>query len=434
MAYKPTISLLAKTCLIAATFFSLSNSAFAQRILLDRVIALVDQDVVLQSEMDLRMTDILNAAARDNRELPPEDEMKDDVLEALIIESIQLQMAEQVSIRFDDDMINRVLNNMAQSSDMSFDQYVAVLENNGVYLQTRDQVRRQMMLQELQRGMVNRRISITNQEIDNFLNSEMGREVMSADYFIDHLLIPFASVDGTDERDAKLKYAADIVARVGEGENFLEVRTAARQANVFPVESTEFGWRKAENLPNLFSTIVEDMEQGAVEGPIEAGNGYHVIFLAGKRGGTEQIVNQTNVRHIMLSPNEIRNEQQTIGEINELRERILAGEEFASIARQHSDDATSVVAGGDLDWVSEGGLPREFEIVVDQLEENKLSEPFETATGWHIAEVLGRRETDLSVEYSRSQAEQTLRNRKFDLELQNWLIEIREEAFVELVD
>ena len=267
--------------------------------------------------------------------------MKDDVLEALIIESIQLQMAEQVSIRFDDDMINRVLNNMAQSSDMSFDQYVAVLENNGVYLQTRDQVRRQMMLQELQRGMVNRRISITNQEIDNFLNSEMGREVMSADYFIDHLLIPFASVDGVDERDAKLKYAADIVARVGEGENFLEVRTAARQANVFPVESTDFGWRKAENLPNLFSTIVEDMEQGAVEGPIEAGNGYHVIFLAGKRGGTEQIVNQTNVRHIMLSPNEIRNEQQTIGEINELRERILAGEEFASIARQHSDDRRS---------------------------------------------------------------------------------------------
>ena len=434
MAYKTTISLLARTCFIAAVAFSLGNSAIAQRVLLDRVIALVDQDVVLQSEMNLRMADIYSAAARDNRELPPEDEIRDDVLEALIIESIQLQMAEQVSIRFDDDMINRVLNNMAQNSGMPFDQYVATLENNGVYLQTRDQVRRQMMLQELQRGMVNRRISITNQEIDNFLNSEMGREVMSADYFIDHLLIPFASGDSIDERDAKLKYAADIVARVSEGENFLEVRTAARRANIFPVETTDFGWRKAENLPNLFSTIVEDMEQGAVEGPIEAGNGYHVIFLAGKRGGTEQIVKQTNVRHIMLSPNEIRNEQQTIGEINELRERILSGEDFASIARQHSDDASSVVAGGDLDWVSEGGMPREFEIVVDQLEEYELSEPFETATGWHIAEVLGRRETDLSVEYSRSQAEQTLRNRKFDIELQNWLIEIREEAFVELVD
>jgi peptidyl-prolyl cis-trans isomerase SurA len=146
------------------------------------------------------------------------------------------------------------------------------------------------------------------------------------------------------------------------------------------------------------------------------------------------MVNQTNIRHIMLSSNEIRNEDQTIAEINELRERIIAGEDFAVIARQNSDDASSVVAGGDLDWVNEGGMPPEFELAVNELDENELSEPFLTATGWHIAEVLGRRETDLSIEYSRSQAEGTLRDRKFDLELQNWLIEIREEAFVELVE
>ena len=146
------------------------------------------------------------------------------------------------------------------------------------------------------------------------------------------------------------------------------------------------------------------------------------------------MVNQTNIRHIMLSSNEIRNEDQTIVEINELRERIIAGEDFAVIARQNSDDASSVVAGGDLDWVNEGGMPPEFELAINELDENELSEPFLTATGWHIAEVLGRRETDLSIEYSRSQAEGTLRDRKFDLELQNWLIEIREEAFVELVE
>ena len=176
------------------------------------------------------------------------------------------------------------------------------------------------------------------------------------------------------------------------------------------------------------------MDEGEVAGPIEAGNGYHVIFLAGKRGGTEQIVKQTNIRHIMLSPNEIRNTEQTIAEIKELRERILVGEDFAVIARQHSDDATSVVAGGDLDWVNEGGMPPEFELVIQELEENVLSEPFESTTGWHIAEVLGRRETDLSQQYTRSQAANSLRNRKFDLELQNWMIEIREKAFVEFVD
>ncbi|NKB33507.1 MAG: molecular chaperone SurA [Pseudomonadales bacterium] len=434
MAYKPTFFVLTRAFPIALLAFVLSTPALAQRVLLDRVIALVDQDVVLQSELELRLEDIRGSAERSGQELPPADEMREDVLEALVIESIQLQMAEQVSIRFDDDMINRVLGSMAENNDMTFDQYVAVLENNGVYLQTRDQVRRQMMLQELQRGMVNRRITITDQEINNFLNSEMGREVMSADFFIDHLLIPFSAGDSDEERDAKLKYAADIVARVSEGENFLQVRTAAIQANAFPVESTDFGWRKAENLPNLFSSIVTEMDSGAVEGPIEAGNGYHVIFLAGKRGGTEQIVKQTNIRHIMLTPNEIRNEIQTIAEISELRERILSGEDFATIARQHSDDATTVVAGGDLDWINEGGMPRDFELAIDVLAENELSEPFESSTGWHIAEVLGRRDTDLSVEYSRSQAEQTLRNRKFDLELQNWLIEIREEAFVELVE
>ena len=412
----------------------LSMPANAQRVLLDRVIALVDEGVVLQSELDLRIDELKQAAARDERPMPIEDEIREDVLEALIIENIQLQMAEQVSIRYDDDTINRVLTNMAENSNMAFDEYVSALERGGVYLQTREQVRHQMMIQELQRGMVNRRITVTEQEIDNFLNSEMGREVMSPDFFIDHMVVIASSNEPSEEKQEKLRYAADLVARVEEGNNFLEVRAEASDSGAFQIQSTDFGWRKAEQLPNLFSSIVTEMEEGEIQGPIEAGNGYHVIFLAGKRGGTEQIVNQTNIRHIMLSPNEIRNEEQTIAEIHELRQRIQSGEDFAVIARQHSDDATSVVAGGDLDWVNEGGMPPEFESVIQNLEESVLSEPFKSATGWHIAEVLGRRETDLSIQYTRSQAANSLRNRKFDLELQNWMIEIREKAFVEFID
>ena len=417
---------------VFATFVGLSASA--QRVLLDRVIALVDEGVILQSELDIRINDLQQAAARDGRPLPPESEIRDDVLEALIVENIQLQMAEQVSIRYDDDTINRVLSNMAENSNMSFDEYVTALENGGVYLQTREQVRQQMMIQELQRGMVNRRITITEQEIDNFLNSEMGREVMAPDFFIDHMLVVASGTDSDEEKQQKLRFAADLTAQVEEGSNFLQIRAEASESSNFQIQSTDFGWRKAEQLPNLFSSIVVEMKEGEIAGPIEAGNGYHVIFLAGKRGGTEQIVKQTNIRHIMLSPNEIRNEEQTITEIQELRRRILSGEDFAVIARQHSDDATSVVAGGDLDWVNEGGMPPEFEAVIQVLEENTLSEPFESATGWHIAEVLGRRESDLSQQYTRSQAANSLRNRKFDLELQNWMIEIREKAFVEFID
>ena len=429
---KPHSLALSLTITVFLTFLGLSASA--QRVLLDRVIALVDEGVILQSELDIRISDLQQAAARDGRPLPPESEIRGDVLEALIIENIQLQMAEQVSIRYDDDTINRVLTNMAENSNMSFDEYVTALENGGVYLQTREQVRQQMMIQELQRGMVNRRITITEQEIDNFLNSEMGREVMAPDFFIDHMVVVASGTESDDEKQQKLRFAADLIAQVEEGNNFLQVRAEASESSNFQIQSTDFGWRKAEQLPNLFSSIVVEMEEGEIAGPIEAGNGYHIIFLAGKRGGTEQIVKQTNIRHIMLSPNEIRNEEQTIAEIQELKQRILSGEDFAVIARQHSDDATSVVAGGDLDWVNEGGMPPEFEAVIQELEENTLSEPFKSATGWHIAEVLGRRESDLSQQYTRSQAANSLRNRKFDLELQNWMIEIREKAFVEFID
>ncbi len=405
-----------------------------QRQLLDRVIAIVDDDVVLLSELQNRLDDVRENATRSNQPLPPAGELRSEVLDTLILENIQMQLAERVSIRYDDDTINRVLTNMAQGNNMTFDQYVSSLQQQGMYLQTREEVRKQLTLQELQRGMVNQRIAVTEQEIDNFLNSEMGREVMAADYRVEHLLVPLGETDSPQVRQDKLRFAGELVARIRDGQPLPAVRSAAQRGSEFPIDGTNFGWRKARAMPNLFNEVVTSMQVGSVEGPIEAGNGYHIIQLADKRGGTEQIVQQTNIRHIMLTVNEIRDEDETIEEIGELRQRILDGEDFATIARQNSEDASSVVAGGDLDWVSAGGMPPQMERVVDELEEGELSEPFKTDVGWHIAEVMGRRETDLSRQYTRSQAANALRNRKFELELQNWLVEIREEAFVELIE
>ena len=419
---------------ISLGLVALGESALAQRVQLDRIIAIVDDDVVLQSELDARMLEITQSAARANQALPSGEQFRSGVLDALVIENLQMQLAERISIRFDDDTINRILGNMAENNNMSFDEYVSLLEDNGVYLQTRDQVRRQMTVQELQRGMVNRRITITDQEIENFLNSEMGREAIAATYFIDHILIASGAADSAEVKASKLKYAADLAVRIIEGEEFLAARSAAIAAGRFEVISTEFGWRKANELPQLFADIVASMTLGEVEGPIDAGNGYHIIRLAGKRGGTDQMVSQTNLRHIMLIANEIRTDEQTRAAIEALRQEIEDGEDFATLARQNSDDASSVVGGGDLDWVNEGGMPPEMQAVVDTMEIGELSEPFKTESGWHIAEVLGRRIQDLSQDYSRNQAENALRDRKFDLELENWLIEIREKAFVELID
>jgi len=411
-----------------------AGSASAQRVLLDKVIALVDEDVVLQSELESRVTEIQDNAARAERALPQAEQLRTEVLDSLVLENLQMQLAEKVSIRFNDDEINRILGTMAENNNLSFDEYLDVLNEAGVYLQTRDQVRRQMTLQELQRGMVNRRIQITEQEIDNFLNSEMGREIMAPDYLVEHMLILVGGEETVAAKQGKLRYAADLLARINEGENFAAVRAAASQARLFEINATEFGWLKAEALPNLFREIVEGMEIGDAEGPIEAGNGFHLIQLANKAGGAEQMVKQTNFRHIMLTPNEIRDEQQTEDAIREFRQQIVDGEDFATLARQNSDDDTSVVAGGDMDWINEGQLPLDMEAVIDSLEIENLSEPFRTGNGWHIAEVIERRVADLSTIYTRNQAERSLRNRKFDLELQNWLIEIREEAFVEFID
>lgn len=418
-----------------ALALALSPGARAQRVVLDKVVAVVDRDVVLQSELVDRMREIRAAAGRSGRPLPEESELRGDVLEALILESIQLQFAERASIRYDDDTINRVMAGMAAEAGLDFEGYVSELERQGAYLRTRERVRRQLTIQELQRGLVNQRIHVTEQEIDNFLNSEMGREAVAADYLIDHILVPAAAGDPPGLRRERREFAAGLAARIRDGEPIAAARAAALRSREHPIDGTNFSWRKADQLPRLFGGIVEDMAVGDVAGPIEAGNGYHIIQLRDRRGGTEQIVSQTRLRHIMLAPNEIRTEEQARGAVAELRRRIVEdGEDFASLARQNSDDAGSVVAGGDLDWVSEGGMPIEMETVVDAMAVGGISEPFRSATGWHIVEVLGRRETDLSREYTRSQAHNTLRARRFDLELQNWLIEIREEAFVELVD
>ena len=405
-----------------------------QRELLDKVVAIVDDGVVLQSELNARIADTMARARATGQPLPPEAQLRKELLDVLVVEALQMRIAERVGIRFDDDTLNRVLGNMASNNNLSFDEYVSTLEAQGVYLQTRDEVRKQMTMQELQRGMVNRRISITDQEINNFLNSEMGRSLLAANYRLEHMRVVVNPEDTPETRQAKLAYAADLVTQMKENNDFLGVRARAARGGAFPIDATNFGFRKANELPSLFSTIVETMAVGDIEGPIEAGNGFHIIGLAEKRGGTEQLMDQTHIRHIMLSPNEIRDIDQCLEQVKVLRQRIIDGEDFASIARQNSDDASSVVGGGDLGWINENGMPPSMKVVIDDLDVGEISEPFQTDTGWHIAEVLERRVEDLSIQYTRSEAENALRSRKFDLELQNWLLEIREEAFVEYIE
>jgi peptidyl-prolyl cis-trans isomerase SurA len=433
------VSVCAVASLVLVVAAGAGHAAAAERQVLDRVIALVDEGVILQSEYDQRLQEVLQRAQEMGMQLPPPDQLREQVMENLIIESLQLQLAERVGIRFDDDTLNRVITDMANQNNMTFEQYVDALEAEGVYLTTRERIRKELAVNEVQRGMVNRRINITDQEIDNYLNSESGREAMAPDYLVDQILIPVLSTDSADVERAKEAFARDLLQQVRDGEDFADVRMQAQQnasgsSQGFAVSGGELGWRKADRLPTLFADIVPEMDTGEVSDPIRSSNGFHLIKLSDVRGDSNRLVKQTEARHVLIAPNEIRTEDQARRLAQEVYERISGGEDFSIVARQLSDDTQSVVAGGDLGWVSDGGMPPEFEEVVRDLEIGELSEPFRTSFGWHVAEVTGRREQDLSREYRRQQATNALRNRKFDVELENWMLEIRDEAYVKILN
>jgi peptidyl-prolyl cis-trans isomerase SurA len=425
---------------LLATVISQGTVAQApQRQLLDKVIAIVDEGVVLQSEFNARLDEIYNQARESGRQLPPDADLRAQVIEALVVESLQMQFAERMGVRFDDETVNQVFQSLAQASNMTFDAYIASLEAQNRYLITREQVRKELALREVQRGIVNRRINITDQEIENFLNSETGRVTMAPDYLVDQILIPVSENDPAEVVSAKERFARQLYETISAGSEFLEVRmTAQRRAATdptqnFPVTGSELGWRKADQLPSLFADIVPGMRTGEVREPLRSSNGFHILKLVNVQGDSTRLVKQTHIRHILVAANEIRTEQQTAELARNIKQRIDAGENFAVLARQYSDDTASVVAGGDLSWVNEGGVAPEFENVIKQLEIGEVSEPFRTSFGWHVAEVLGRRDQDLTRQYRRAQAENTLRSRKFDIELENWLLEIREQAYVKVL-
>lgn len=434
---RPFKALCAFGLIVISTF--VSGQTLAQRQTLDKIVAIVDDGVVLQSEYDKRVSDIREQAIASGQPLPSGDVLKNQIIETLIVENLQMQFAERMGIRYDDDTVNMVMRNVAEQNNMSFEQYVDALTQDNQYVITREQIRKELSLRDLQRGIVNRRINITNQEIDNFLNSEMGRVALAPEYLVDQTLLPVSEEDPADLVKAKEEFVMQMLQAINNGTDFAQARAIAQQGatqtppTAFPVTGGELGWRKSDTLPSLFVDLVPPMKAGQVIGPIRSPSGFHLVKLVNKRGGFEGLVNQTRARHILIAPNEIRTEEQAKALIETLHRRIEAGEDFAEVARQNSDDSASVVAGGDLGWANEGGMPPEFETKVKPLNIGELSEPFRTNFGWHIAEIMDRRETDMTREFSRQQAENTLRNRKFDVELQNWLLEIREQAYVKIL-
>ena len=419
------------TAWAVAALLALAAAANAQPKMVDGIVAIVNDDVVLASEVLERYDAVMQRLQAEGGEAPPKDAILEQILERLIVESIQLQEAEMRGVLVDDETLTNAVRDYAAQNGMDIDQFISALGSEGVsYRAFRDQVSRQLTLDRVQREVVNRRVYVTQQDIDELLASPFFAEQISDEYRIGHILLPVEQGADASEREAVQAQADAIVRQLREGADFAAMAVEHSSAST-ALEGGDLGWRKASRLPSLFAEQVLALEIGAVAEPLGNASGFHIVKLLDKRGASQQTNSETLVRHILLEPSAIRSDDETRAAIEELRERIVDGEDFAALAVEHSDDPGSALAGGDLGWSTADGFVREFQEAMAGTEVDEISPPFRTEFGWHILEVQGRREQDASDEARRDYAVRVLHAQRFDDGLQEWLKEIRDEAFVE---
>ena len=329
--------------------------------------------------------------------------------------------------------LTNAVRDYAAQNGMDIDQFITALGSEGVsYRAFRDQVSRQLTLDRVQREVVNRRVYVTQQDIDELLASPFFAEQISDEYRIGHILLPVEQGADANEREAVQAQADAIVEQLRDGADFAAMAVEHSSAST-ALEGGDLGWRKASRLPSLFAEQVLALEIGGVAEPLGNASGFHIVKLLDKRGASQQTNRETLVRHILLEPSAIRSDDETRAAIEELRQRIVDGEDFAALAVEHSDDPGSALAGGDLGWSTADGFVREFQEAMAGTKVDEISPPFRTEFGWHILEVQGRREQDASDEARRDYAVRVLHAQRFDDGLQEWLKEIRDEAFVKSV-
>ncbi|MDQ1363941.1 MAG: peptidyl-prolyl cis-trans isomerase SurA [Pseudomonadota bacterium] len=396
---------------------------------LDNIVAVVNDSVITAHELAVRMRDFNRQMTDSGVSLPDESVLRKQVLERMIVDEVQLQLARSQGIQIDDLGLNRVLESMARNNKASLDEMRRLLQQQGVsYEMFREQTRRDLMIRELQKRMVYERIQIPEQEINQFIEQQKqsgGNEK----YHLAHILI--ATPENASPEDIRAAYdqAEKALAHIQSGETFREVAlrfSQGRQA----LEGGDLGWRAASELPPLFIDAARNLNKGDVSTPLRSATGFHIIQLIDKQN-TKVVIEQTHARHILLHSDMVTSDEQILKTLQSIRQRLDKGEDFASLATEFSQDPGSKDNGGDLGWVSRGQLVPQFEKVMDSLKPGQISEPFRSPFGWHVLQVLERRQQDNTEQQQRDRAEQSLRERKADEELQLWLRRIRDEAYVE---
>lgn len=419
--------------LAGATAFAQTRELSSSGELLDRIAAVVNEGVVLVSQLDMQTDEIIERLRRQNTELPPRNVLRRQILERLVVEEIQLQRADRIGIEVSEEMLNGALDDVAKRNQIPFPDLPRALAQQGVdYRDFRDEIRRQMKLQLLRQRDVIARINISPRELEQFMARQQNAPDRNAEYNISHILISVPVTASPEQIESREQRAREVYDKAKGGDDFAQLAVAYSESST-NIEGGSLGWRRGPQLPSIIAERVQQMKAGEVSEPIRTPSGFHLFRVNEIRGGIQQsVVAQVHARHILLRTNELEDDQTVEQKLGNIRERVLnGGEDFGAIAAVTSQDPGSAADGGDLGWAGPGTFVPEFERQLGELKENEISQPFKSQYGWHIIQLLGRRQHDATEDVRRQRAFAELRESKAEEETELWLRRLRDEAFVE---
>ncbi len=398
----------------------------------DRIVAVVNDDVITQNDLNERVSLVVRQLQRQGGELPPADALARQILERMINDRIQIQLAKENGVKVDDLTLDRTIERIAQENKLPIADFRAALERDGIrFSRFRDDIRNEILIARLREHEVDNQLVVTDAEVETELGREAREASSGSEYRLAHILVAVPPQSTPEQTEARRRRAVEALAQLRRGANFAQV---AAQYSDAPdaLQGGNLGWRDSGRLPSLFLEMIQRMQAGDVSDIMKSPNGFHIVKLLEKRGKAAAGggVEQTHVRHILLRAREGLSEAEARDRLAKLRERIVAGADFGELAKQNSEDA-SAPKGGDLGWVAAGDTVAEFEAVMDSLKPGEVSQPFQTSFGWHLVQVIERRSEALSDERRKNAARQAIRARKSDEAYQDWLRQKRDQAFVE---
>ena len=430
---------IALLCLSSAAALLLSGAPHAQTRdigvhgeMLDRIAAIVNDGLVLKSELDAQMDAVTKRLQEQKVELPSQSVLKQQVLDRLILQEIQAQHAKRVGLTVSDEQLNSALQEIASRNKIPFDQLPTALAAQGVdYKQYRESMRKELTLSTLRQRDVIAHINVSPHDLEQFLTRQQT-SAANDEFNVSHILLSLPEAATPQQLEDITHKAQDLAARATKGEDFGQLAIANSNSQT-ALDGGQLGWRKGTQLPQFILDLVTRMKPGDVSAPVRTPSGFHIVKLNERRGGEAQvIINQIHVRHILMKTNELDDDETVRQKLAKLRERTLKGEDFAGLASTNSADPGSAPDGGDLGWSGPGTFVPEFDKAIADLKDKEISEPFKSRYGWHIVQMLGTRTYDSTDDVRRQRAFAAIREGKADEETELWLRRLRDEAFVEV--